>query len=44
MIFDEQLKWDKHNDDQCKKISKNIALLKRARSFVPRHTLINVYI
>ena len=43
MIFDEQLKWDKHNDDQCKKISKNISLLKRARSFVPRHTLINMY-
>lgn len=43
MILDEQLKWDKHNDAQCKKISINIALLKRARSFVPRHTLINMY-
>jgi hypothetical protein len=37
MILDEQLKWDKHNDAQCKKISKNIARLKRARLFVPRH-------
>ena len=37
MIFDEQLKWDKHNDAQCKKISKNIAIFKRARLFVPRN-------
>ena len=29
MIFDEQLKWDKHDDDQCKKISKNIDLKRR---------------
>ena len=29
MILDEQLKWDKHNDNQCKIISNNIALLKR---------------
>jgi hypothetical protein len=43
MILDEQLKWDKHNDAQCKQISKNIALLKRARLFVPRHILINMY-
>jgi hypothetical protein len=43
MILDEQLKWNKHNDAQCKKISKNIAVLKRARLFVPRHILINMY-
>jgi hypothetical protein len=39
MILDEQLKWDKHNDAQCKEISKNIALLKRAmyNAFVLPH-------
>jgi hypothetical protein len=35
MILDQQLKWDKHNHAKCKKISKNIALFKRARLFVP---------
>ena len=35
MILDQQLNWDKHNHAQCKKISKNIALFKRARLFVP---------
>ena len=24
MVFDEQLKWDKHNEVQCKKISNSI--------------------
>ena len=43
MVLDEQLKWDKHNVVQCKKISNSIALLKRARPFVPRHTLIKTY-
>ena len=43
MILDEQLKWDKHNDKQCKIISNNIALLKRARSFVSRDSLIEMY-
>ena len=43
VVLDEQLKWDKYNEVQCKKISNSIALLKRARPFVPRHTLIKVY-
>ena len=43
MVLDEQLKWDKHNEVQCKKISNSIALLRRARPFVPRHTLIKMY-
>ena len=43
MVLDEQLKWNKHNEVQCKKISNSIALLKRARPFVPRHTLIKMY-
>ena len=43
MIQDEQLKWDKHNDKQCKIITNNIALLKRARLFVSRDSLIKIY-
>ena len=42
MILDEQLKWDKHNDAQCKIISNKIALLKRARSFVSKENLIKI--
>jgi hypothetical protein len=30
IIPDEQLKWDKHNDAQCKETAKNIAVLKRS--------------
>ena len=43
VILDEQLKWDKHNQEQSKTISKNIALLRRAKSFVPRHVLEKMY-
>ena len=43
MILDEQLKWNKHNDKQCKIISNIIALLKRARSFVSRDSLIKMH-
>ena len=42
-IIDDQLKWGMHIDAQCKKISKNIALLRRAKSFVPLHILIKMY-
>ena len=42
-IIDDQLKWGIHIDAQCKKISKNIALLRRAKSFVPLHILIKMY-
>ena len=43
MTFDEQLKWDKYNDARCTKISKNIALLRRAKLFVPQNTLTKMY-
>ena len=43
MILDEQLKWNKHNDMQCKIISSNFALLKRAKLFVNRDGLIKIY-
>ena len=36
-IIDDQLKWGMHIDAQWKKISKGIALLRRAKSFVPLH-------
>ena len=43
MILDEQLKWDNHNEHQCKKISSNIALFRRAKQFVPQETLVTMY-
>ena len=43
LIIDEQLKWDNNNEVQCKKISKNIALLRRAKLFVPQNILIKLY-
>jgi hypothetical protein len=33
VIINDQLKWHDHNDAQCKKISKGIALLRRAKPF-----------
>ena len=42
-IIDDQLKWGIRIDAQCKKISKNIVLLRRAKSFVPLHILIKMY-
>ena len=44
IIIDDQLKWDKHNDEQCKTISKSIALLKRARKFVAKEINYNNYV
>ena len=43
MILDEQLKWDNHNEHQCKKILSNIALLRRAKQVVPQETLVTMY-
>ncbi len=43
MILDDQLKWNKHNEMQCKTISNNIALLKRAKLFVNRDSLIKIF-
>ena len=43
LIIDEQLKWNKHNDEQCKKISKSIALLRKAKDFVSQEKLITIY-
>ena len=43
VVIDEQLKWDKHIDEQSRTISNNIALLRRAKSFVPRNILEKMY-
>ena len=43
VIIDDQLKWNKHNNEQCKTISRSISLLKRARQFVPQETLLTMY-
>ena len=43
IILDEELKWREYIDAQCKKISKCIALLRRAKSFVNLETLITMH-
>ena len=43
VILNEHLTWNKHIDEQNKKISNNIALLRRAKSFVPEHILNKMY-
>ena len=42
IILDEELKWREHIDALCKKISKVIALLRRAKSFVALGMLITM--
>ena len=43
VIIDERLKWDKHNEGQCKTISRNMILLKKAKQSVRQDTLITMY-
>ena len=43
IILDNELKWNEHNDEHCKKISKSICLLKRSRRYVNQNSLINIY-
>jgi hypothetical protein len=42
-IIDDQLKWNRHNDEQCKKISKSIALLRKAKDFASQEELVTIY-
>jgi hypothetical protein len=42
-ILNEHLTWNKHIDEQNKKISSNIALLRIAKLFVPEHILNKMY-
>ena len=43
VILNEHLTWNKHIDEQNKKISNNIALLRTAKSFVPEQILNKMY-
>ena len=43
VILDCQLNWKMHIEAQSKKISKSIALLRRAKPFVPQHILVKMY-
>ena len=43
LIIDEQLNWNRHNNEQCKKISKSIALLRKAKDFVSQEELVKIY-
>jgi hypothetical protein len=43
LIIDDQLKWNRHNDEQCKKISKTIALLRKAKDFASQEELVTIY-
>ena len=42
LIIDHQLNWNKHNNEQCKKISKSIALLRKAEDFVSQEELVKI--
>ncbi len=39
VVLDEQLNWHNHIDNQCARISKNISLLRKAKSFLTENTL-----
>jgi hypothetical protein len=43
LTIDDQLKWNRHNDEQCKKISKSIALLRKAKDFASQEELVTIY-
>ncbi len=43
LIIDDQLKWNKHNVEHCKTISKTIALLRKAKNYVSQEVLVTMY-
>ena len=43
VILDSQLNWKMHIEAQSKKFSESIALLRRAKPFVPQHILVKMY-
>jgi hypothetical protein len=43
LIIDDQLKWNEHNNEQCKTRSKDIALLRDAKDFVSQEVLVTMY-
>ena len=43
VIVDEKLNWHEQVDTQCKKISKNVALLRRAKNYITTDALVTMY-
>ncbi len=43
LIIDDQLKWNKHNVEHCKTISKSIALLRKAKNYISQEVLVTMY-
>ena len=43
LIVDDTLTWDEHVDYISTKISKNIGIIKRVRTFLPQHSLLTLY-
>ena len=43
VIIDQELNWKEHIDEQCKKLSSAIALLRRAKAFISQNELIRMY-
>ena len=43
LIVDDTLTWDEHTDYISTTISKNIGIIKRVRTFLPRHSLRTLY-
>ena len=42
IIIDDQLKWNEWNNEQCKTISKGVALLRNAKDFVSQEELVTM--
>ena len=43
LVVDDTLTWDQHVDYISSKVIKNIGIIKRVRSFLPRHSLLTLY-
>ena len=43
LIIDDQLKWNEWNNEQCKTISKGVALLRNAKDFVSQEVLATMF-
>ena len=43
IIIDNELKWTEHIEEQCRKLSSAIALLRRAKPYVPHNDLLCMY-
>ena len=43
VTIDEELKWNQHTDAQCKTLSRSMALLRRARTYIPQDALIHMF-